>query len=121
MTFMGPAGGIPSMRYDEALAIDELTGSANQFSFAGKVVFVGYSETGQAEPVEHFSTVFSQPNGIDLSGLEIAATAFVNLMNDSSIRPPSAWHFFSIVFVTGFIVTVMCMLLSIRYAIPATM
>src|SRR5260221_505800 len=93
LNFIGPAGGIPSMRYDEALAIDELPRNANQLSFVGKVVFVGYSETGQAEPVEHFSTVFSQPNGIDLSGVEIAATAFVNLMNDSSIRQPSAWHF----------------------------
>jgi adenylate cyclase len=121
LNFIGPAGGIPSMRYDEALAIDEVPSAANQLSFAGKVVFVGYSETGQAEPVEHFSTVYSQPNGIDLSGVEIAATAFVNLMNDSSIRPPSAWHFFSIVFVTGLIVTVLCMLLGIRYAVPATM
>ena len=120
LNFIGPAGSIPAMRYDEVLAIDESTHSANQFSFAGKVVFVGYSETGQAEPVEHFSTVFSRPEGIDLSGVEIAATGFVNLMNDSSIRSPSAWQFFSIVFVTGFIVTVMGLLLSIRYAIAAT-
>jgi adenylate cyclase len=121
LNFIGPAGSIPSMRYDEALAIDELPGSANQISFAGKAVFVGYSESGQAESVEHFGTVFSQPNGIDLSGVEIAATAFVNLMNDSSIQPPSAWHFFSIVFVVGLVVTTLCMLLSIRYAVPTTM
>ena len=119
LNFIGPAGGIPAVRYDEVLAPGESPAMENRF--AGKVVFVGYSESGQAEAVEHFNTVYSQPNGIDLSGVEIAATAFVNLLNDSSIRPPTAWHFVSVVFLTGLAVTALGMFLNIRYAIPALM
>jgi adenylate cyclase len=35
-------------------------------------------------------TVFSEPNGLDLSGVEVAATAFGNLLEGRTVRPISA-------------------------------
>ena len=54
---------------------------------AGKVVFVGFAEQVVQKQVDNFFTVFSTADGRDLAGVEIAATAFGNLLDDSAIRP----------------------------------
>jgi adenylate cyclase len=112
----GPAGTIPSVGYDEVLtALRE----DNAARFAGKAVFVGYGETGRAEQVEHFATVYSGGNGADLSGVEIAATAFSNLVDDSTIRamPFSQWLWLT--FAAGYLAFVMSHALGNRWAIVA--
>lgn len=45
----------------------------------GKAVFTGYSETHQPDQKDGFVTPFTRDDGLDLSGVEIAATAFANL------------------------------------------
>src|SRR4029077_8890054 len=79
----GPAGTLPSVGYDVVLTAPA---SENIARFSGRVVFVGYGETSRTEQVEHFSTVYSGGQGADLSGVEIAATAFSNLVDDRTIR-----------------------------------
>jgi len=47
--------------------------------FRGKAVFVGFSALSQPEQDRYgddYETVFSQPSGLNISGVEIAATAF---------------------------------------------
>jgi adenylate cyclase len=56
---------------------------------AGKAVFVGLSEREIPVKTDGFYTAFSQPDGIDLNGVEIAATAFANLLENRPIRPMS--------------------------------
>ncbi|MBP1745812.1 MAG: adenylate/guanylate cyclase with Chase sensor [Deltaproteobacteria bacterium] len=58
-------------------------------SLKDKAVFVGHSPRFQHEQKEMFFTVFSQSSGLDLSGVEIAATGFANLLEDVHIEPPS--------------------------------
>jgi adenylate cyclase len=114
----GPAGTIPSVGYDEVLtALPE----DNAARFAQKAVFVGYGETGRVEQVEHFATVFSRGNGADLSGVEIAATAFSNLVDDSTIResPFSRWLWLT--FAAGLLAFVLSHTLSNRWAIVAVL
>ena len=55
-------------------------------AFPRSVVFVGYGETEELEQIEHFATVFSSEDRGDLSGVEIAATAFANLRDDRTLR-----------------------------------
>jgi adenylate cyclase len=55
----------------------------------GKAVFVGFSEQFQPEQKDGFYTVFSRPDGLDMSGVEIAATAFANLLEGRSVLPPA--------------------------------
>jgi len=52
--------------------------------FKNKVVFVGFVAENQPGQEDNFYTVFSQKNGLDLSGVEIAATAFANLSTPHS-------------------------------------
>ena len=53
---------------------------------AGRVVFVGQSELINLHE-DGFVTVFSRADGVDLSGVEIAATAFANLLDGRLLEP----------------------------------
>lgn len=55
-----------------------------------KAVFVGFSEQFQPEQKDGFYTVFSEENsGLDISGVEIMASAFANLLQQNALRVPS--------------------------------
>lgn len=56
-------------------------------ALAGKAVFIGRSETDLSDQRDGFMTVFSRNDGLDLSGVEIAATAFANLLHGTSLKP----------------------------------
>jgi len=114
LNLYGPAGTLPSVGYDEVL-----TASArdNIRRFGGKVVFVGYGETWHPEQMEHFSTVFSRGDGADLSGVEIAATAFSNLLDDRTLRELPSRDWLALTFLAGFLAFVICHGLGNRVAI----
>lgn len=98
LNFYGPAGTIASIPYDQVLASSPESLSSR---FAGRAVFVGYAETSQLEQVEHFATVFSSGVGADLSGVEIAATAFSNLLQDKTIRVLPFRYWLALTFMAG--------------------
>jgi adenylate cyclase len=83
LNFYGPPRTITTIPYQDALAEgfkdDEL---------AGKVVFVGYSARRQPGQRDDYRYVFST-DGFNLSGVEMAATAFSNLLHGEAVRPPS--------------------------------
>jgi adenylate cyclase len=110
----GPAGTMPSVGYDEVLTAPV---SENVARFGDRAVFVGYGETSRTEQVEHFSTVYSRGGFADLSGVEIAATAFSNLVDDRTIRelPSTTWLWLT--FLAGFLVFVVCQGLGNRIAV----
>lgn len=56
-----------------------------------RVVYVGFVETQQTEQRDAYRTAFSNELGVDLSGVEISATVFANLMDDSYLRAPKTW------------------------------
>ena len=58
--------------------------------FRGKAVFIGYSAltpAGQDRLRDDHRTVFTQSDGLNTSGVELAATAFANLLEDRPLRP----------------------------------
>jgi adenylate cyclase len=69
------------------LELGRETSAARDPRFAGKAVFVGFSEQLQPEQKDGFYTVFSEASGLDLSGVEIAATAFANLLDRRFVAP----------------------------------
>jgi adenylate cyclase len=115
LNFIGPPGTLHTYGYDQILAFDEKQLRA---AFHDKMVFVGYAETLSPEQVEHFATVYTVPQGVALSGIEIAATAFDNLLNDSAIRPAPLWVWMLICLLAGIASTVLCVSLDTRLAIP---
>jgi adenylate cyclase len=110
----GPAGTIPGVGYDEVLTAST---PENIARFGGKAVFVGYGETTRPEQVEHFATVYSRGGGADLSGVEIAATAFSNLLDDTSVREFPRREGLAVLFLAGFLAFVIAFRLGNRLAI----
>ncbi len=92
LDFYGPPLSISTVPYHKL--VEEEDGTLPDL--AGKAVFVGFSEQFQPEQKDGFYTVFSQPDGLDISGVEIAATAFANLYERREIKPldPTAYYGF---------------------------
>ena len=55
---------------------------------SGKMIFIGHSSRTAVDQKDGFHTVYTQ-DGLDLSGVEIAATAYANLIDGSMLRPLS--------------------------------
>jgi adenylate cyclase len=88
LDFYGPPHTIPTVPYDRALA--RLAAKDGSLDVRGKAVFIGLSAFMGAEQKDGVNTVFSEPNGFDLSGVEIAATAFGNLVEGRAVEPAPA-------------------------------
>jgi adenylate cyclase len=117
LNYLGPPGTIPTIPYYEVLHLNERSAfKRKHIDFKDKVVFIGLSECMRPEQKDGFYTVFSQSNGIDITGVEIAATAFENLLEDNPIQPlcPCA-HIVSIFF-WGFLVGFVCSLFPLIHA-----
>jgi adenylate cyclase len=91
LNFYGPPGSILNLPYHAVLAGSDPNVSPEALDVRGKVVFVGYADLFDPGQPDRFYTVFTRDDGVDLSGVEIAATAFANLLTDRSLRLPSPW------------------------------
>lgn len=87
LNFYGPPGTIETYSLHQVLDFYEKGGVADEnLELKDKVVFVGLSERMRPEQRDGFHTVFTMPNGVDLSGVEIAATAFGNILENRHIQ-----------------------------------
>jgi adenylate cyclase len=106
INFYGPPGTIQVIPYDRAV---QGTGASGEpLDLRGKAVFVGFSEHEWPEKQDEFHTVFSQADGSDLSGVEIAATAFANLLEDKPVRLCSGPVFLLIISLGGILLGLVC-------------
>ena len=112
LNYYGPPRTIATIPLHRALRLGEDPPGAEDLDFKGKVVFVGLSETLISEREDSFYTVFSQANGVFLSGVEIGATAFSNLLNNDYIKPAAARDDLLTILVWGILVGVVCRLTS---------
>lgn len=112
LNFYGPPGIITTVPYYEVLQSGKgLSDIQNGFNVKGKAVFVGLSERLRPEQKDGFYTVFSQPSGVDISGVEIAATAFGNLLEDIPVRPLAPMGVIAVIFCWGLVLGSMCIFL----------
>jgi adenylate cyclase len=112
LNFYGPPGTISTVSYFQALQSDNRPGGGTIHpDFYGKAVFVGLSELTRPEQKDGFYTTFSQESGINISGVEIAATAFANLLEDMPVRPLDFRTHLAAVFLWGFMLGLLCLLL----------
>ena len=109
INFYGPAGTILTIPYDRLLTAPEPESVPD---LQGKVVFVGVSELTTTDRKEGFYTVFSRDDGIDLSGVEIAATALANLLQSDMLRHLDSRTSAAAVFAFGVLVATIAILLS---------
>jgi adenylate cyclase len=89
LNFYGPPRSITTIPYHTVLDADR---HDKAFDIAGRMVFVGYSAEWQPDQQDGFYTVFtSRRSGMDISGVEIGATAFANLLTGQLVRVPGGW------------------------------
>ena len=131
LNFYGPPGTIQTVPYSELVGTatkDEFipiaaqkessTGTAD---LQGRVVFVGYSDLFEPDQPDRFYTVFTGADGVDLSGVEIMATAFGNLLTDRTLRPADGAASAGLLLVFGLLVGGLASSLPALWAIPLTL
>ena len=102
LNFYGPPYSITTVSYADILhTVDP------PVDLTGKAVFIGQSAGFQPNQTDGFYTVYSQSNGLDISGVEIAATAFANLLTQSTIRPLNPLLFMALIVAYGFIAAIL--------------
>jgi adenylate cyclase len=107
VNLFGPAGTIRTLNIVQVLATPVETFAEDPFGLRGKAVFVGYAEDIEWDLRENFSTVFDR--GADrLSGVELTATAFSNLLHGSDLKPAPRAFRFAASFVAGSSIAVLC-------------
>lgn len=92
LNFYGPAGNVCNVPFTALLMGRQEHGSFGcpvPLSLSGKTVFVGvgWSRIAASNQTDEFTTAFSNGPGKHITGVEILATAFLNLVEGDSIRP----------------------------------
>ncbi len=121
LNFYGPAGTIDSVPYYQVIAKYRDERLVENTYLRDKVVFVGVAEYSSPQQKDSYYTVFRSDDGIDLSGVEIAATAFANLLTDRALRVPAALVYVGILVAFGCVVGVLMSAAPLGYGIVAVM
>src|SRR5690606_19016322 len=108
LNYYGLPRTIQTVPYHEVLRADRAT---LRGTFAGRAVFIGYSETRFEQQQDEFLAVYADRSGQRLAGVEIGATLCANLLRRESIRPlPLPLHWV-IVAIFGIVVAAASLLL----------
>ena len=114
INYYGPPRTVATIPYHQALQLRDGAVGDEQLDLRGKAVFIGLSEILLADRKDSFYTVFSQANGIFISGVEIAATAFANILEDRHVRPISLhWHIL-VILLWGILVGIICRISTLK-------
>lgn len=109
LNYYGPSGTIETIPYFQLIQHPKKSNiTQKQLNLKGKAVFVGLSERLRPEQKDGFYSVFSQSSGIDISGVEIAASAFANLLEDKPVQPLVFPVHHITVFLWGVLICILC-------------
>jgi adenylate cyclase len=114
INFYGPPGTIQTIPYQSLLTDQGIKTGTDSGSLTNHVVFVGYSDLYDPDQPDRFYTSFTGKDGVDLSGVEIMATAYANLLTQQTLVPSSPLASAVVVVVFGFTVGILV------YLLPAT-
>ena len=112
LNYYGPPHTVATIPYYRALQIGT-PGNQEKIDLKGKAVFVGLSEKILAERKDSFYTVFSQARGVFIGGVEIAATAFLNLLEDRPVAPIGTGAYLAVIVGWGLILGGFCRMSSV--------
>jgi adenylate cyclase len=115
LNFYGPPGQVRTIPVHRLL--DDGADAAPLPDLAGKVVFIGRSELLNNSE-DGFATVFPGPKAVRVSGVEIAATAFANLLEGRQLEPAGAAASLAWIGAFGLIVSLIARLLPAPLAVP---
>jgi len=113
VNYYGSPHTVTTIPFYRALQLADGTKSGNLPELKGKAVFVGLSERILAERKDSFYTVFSQANGVFIGGVEIAATAFLNMLEDRPVNPIDSQYYLLLIVLWGVLIGSICRTSSI--------
>ncbi|KHE92594.1 MAG: adenylate/guanylate cyclase domain-containing protein [Candidatus Scalindua rubra] len=115
LNYYGPPRTFKTIPYYKILEPrDKSDNDRNEFDLNNKVIFVGAVSKSSIKQKDGFYTVFSESGGLDLSGVEIAATAFANILENMPVRTLHKGLYSAIIFLWGLMLGVLC------YRFPTT-
>ncbi len=117
LNFYGPPRTIPCRSYQSILdpmLRDEACGDVD---FSGKVVFIGIAEYDRPAQTDSYYTVFSGNDGIDLVGVEVMATAFANLLTETTLNKPNTIYSLLIIVLVAIILGILVSFFSLLTAL----
>lgn len=123
LNFYGPPRSVKTIPYDQVLQLNADSVTRNLpagVDFKNKIVFVGFSGATQPEQDivrDDYHTVFSNPDGLFISGVEIAATALANLLENRPVRSLPLSGSLGVLFVLGLTLEFVFLILSSRNAV----
>jgi len=120
LNFYGPPGTIKTIPFQTVIQGADANTSAEDLNLTNQVVFVGFSDLYDPGQPDRFYTVFTNEDSIDLSGVEIAATAYGNLLHDQSLRIPDAVAKLLILFGFGLFLALLIYLTPAIMGVPAS-
>jgi len=83
LNLYGPFGTIPLISYADVL--DRIAQGKAVEAIRDKVVLVGLAEPNQSLQFDAYRTPYSASDGVDINGVELAATAVANMIEGSSL------------------------------------
>lgn len=104
--YYGAPGQFQALRFQDLLRAPVLAGALND-----QLVFVGFAARDPVGQEDSFFTVFSDDAGLNLSGVELAATATANLLAGDNLRPLSTLVAAMLVLAWGVVLGLICHLL----------
>jgi serine phosphatase RsbU (regulator of sigma subunit) len=114
VNYYGPPRTITTIPFHQALQLRDGKVGDRQFDLKGKAVFVGLSEALLADRKDSFYTVYSQADGIFIGGVEIAATALSNIIEDTPVKPVGLMIYMLIILLWGILAGIACRLFSLK-------
>jgi adenylate cyclase len=126
LNFYGPPGTIRTLPYAlvaaHARGVQAADGPASdglREALRGKVVFIGFAARslgGQDRLRDDHLTVFTRADGLNLSGVELAATAFANLLDDRTLKPLPAHRQLAVMVSSAVMLALLCVWLRPAHA-----
>jgi adenylate cyclase len=108
INYYGPPRTITTLPYYQAIQLRNGSIGDKKIELKDKAVFVGFSEIMLADRKDSFYTVFSEANGIFIAGVEIAATAFANLLEERPLKHLPLYLFILIILFWGMLAGIFC-------------
>jgi adenylate cyclase len=106
LNFYGPASTITTYSYRQFL--EDPANTNTRIDLQGKAVFIGAAGQAWTEQQNGFHTVYSQKSGHNISSVEIAATAFANLLDNMPVQALDYKYHLIFVFIWGALLGVFC-------------
>ena len=114
LNFYGKAQTIKTISYSKVL---RMSPEQRHRIFHNKAVFIGASNNQQWNQHDSFHTIFTDEDGLDISGVEIAATAFSNLLESKPITPLTLTNTLSVIALWGAVISLLCISLPALFSL----